>query len=309
MQSCRPVFVIGNPRSGTTLLRLLLHNHRDLVVPPECGFALWWQGKYGDWSAGDAGDRSRREAFLADLFHSRKIETWGLDVNALREAIVQEQPASYPKMVALVYAAYAQSIGKRARRWGDKNNFHVRHISRLHRLFPRAQFVHIVRDGRDVACSYRAVMSRRSDSDYAPQLPVDIREIAEEWTSNLRHAIEDLSSLPSHQFDELRYEDLVANPSASLRDLCGFLGITYDPEMLLFHVRNRLEHQEPPAFLQWKANTTREISSAQVGKFRKLLAPDEIRAFESIAAPILERYGYTLFRVADPRSTSRVKEV
>jgi LPS sulfotransferase NodH len=294
MDPMRPLFVIGNPRSGTTLLRLLLHNHRELVVPPECGFALWWQEKYGEWSAGDAQDRSKREAFLADLARSRKIETWKLDVSILGEAIVQEQPASYPELVALVYSAYAQTIGKHAKRWGDKNNFHIMHIARLHRLFPRAQFVHIVRDGRDVACSYRAVMSRRSISQYAPRLPVDIREIAQEWTSNLSHAAKDLVSLPSHQVHELRYEDLVTEPSASLRDLCAFLGIAYDPQMLLFHLRNRLERQEPPAFLQWKANTTREISTAQAGKFRKLLAPDEIREFESIAAPILERYGYTI---------------
>jgi Sulfotransferase family len=88
--------------------------------------------------------------------------------------------------VSAVYATYAASQGKTGSRWGDKNNFYRHHLAELATLFPSAGFVHIVRDGRDVAASYRALSTLSAGSKYAPRLPTAIAEIAADWISGVR---------------------------------------------------------------------------------------------------------------------------
>src|SRR3972149_1986006 len=98
-----PVFVIGNPRSGTTLLRLMLNNHRNIVVPPECGFAVWWYAKYKDWSKDSCQGHHCLDRFLKDLMTSKKIETWNLDFGALGKYIQSVKPFNYAELVSCIY--------------------------------------------------------------------------------------------------------------------------------------------------------------------------------------------------------------
>ena len=286
-----PIFIIGNPRSGTTLLRLMVASHPGIVVPPECGFLIWWREKYGDWKSADA-DGVRLEEFLRDLAASKKIETWALDYAALAAAIRAVRPANYAALGSLVYAAFAKQHKPEFQRWGDKNNFHVKHVATLHALLPDACFVHIIRDGRDVACSYRQLARAKIQSAYAPKLPVDIAAIAEEWRTNLETVRRDFAALPAAQKHELRYEDLVRQPEATLRGLCAAIGETFDPLMLEYHQLNRRDKMEPGEFLQWKAKTLEAPDASDLGKFRTELPPEDIAAFGKIAGDLLRAYRY-----------------
>ena len=286
-----PLFIIGNPRSGTTLLRLMVASHPAIVVPPECGFAIWWREKYGAWTAADnAKDHVR--GFINDLAQSKKIETWKLDYAYLAKEILAKQPGNYATLVSLVYETYAQAYKPAFERWGDKNNFHVRHVADLHALFPDAQFVHIVRDGRDVACSYRQLSQAKMTSAYAPKLPVDIAAIAGEWKANLEAVRADFAKLPAHLRKELRYEDLVRQPEDTLRKLCGFLGEPYEPQMLEYHVLNRRDSLEPGEFLQWKAKTLAAPDASALGKFQTELSSADIDLFVRVACEMLRAYHY-----------------
>ncbi|MGB0789818.1 MAG: sulfotransferase, partial [Marinirhabdus sp.] len=71
------VFILGNPRSGTSLLRLMLNQHSSIVAPPESGFSLWWLHKYGNWCKADNAPQ-KINGFIDDVLSSRKIETWHL---------------------------------------------------------------------------------------------------------------------------------------------------------------------------------------------------------------------------------------
>jgi hypothetical protein len=198
-----PVFLIGNPRSGTTMFRLMLTAHPAIAIPPECGFAVWWWRKYETWSEALATD-DRIHEFVSDLRQSRKIETWELDYAALTEEIRSRRPASYETLVSIVYERYARQQGRTIRRWGDKNNFHIRRISDLRIIFPDAVFLHLVRDGRDVACSYRELAKRELKSKYAPDLPSDVVGIATEWRDNLSLARDDLAAAPAASYRDVR---------------------------------------------------------------------------------------------------------
>lgn len=285
-----PIFIVGNPRSGTTLLRLMLTNHRNIIIPPECGFAVWFYEKYHSLHF----DAAAIAAFVGDLSTARKIETWNLDFDELEKYLLASNAVSYSQVVSRVYQFYGMSTGKIFHRWGDKNNFYLHHIPTIYTMYPSAKFVHIVRDGRDVACSYQALSRSQIESKYAPNLPVNIREIAQEWVRNVQEIINSFKQLPSDQVFELRYEDLVSSTEQELRHLCDFLGEPYDPGMELYYVKNQQNRQEPVEFLQWKAKIVEKPTDSEVGKYKRDLTPAEIDEFERIARHILKRYKYSI---------------
>lgn len=285
-----PIFVLGSPRSGTTLLRLMLTCHRGIAIPPECGFAVWWMRKYQDWTLRDL-DTPRLEEFLRDLVSSRKFDTWRQTVDAVRESVQLSQPQSYAQLVSSVYGSYAQRHKPSAWRWGDKNNFHVKHVEQLATLFPDASFIHVVRDGRDVACSYLDVARSTYCSPYKPQLPASIERIAADWCSALM-AVESARTSLGIRVHSVRFEELVKSPAAVLGVACAAIQEDYDPEMLQYHSRNATDALEPPETMEWKASTTSAPDSSKIGRYQSELTGHQIALFESIAGDAMARFGY-----------------
>lgn len=291
IRSRRPIFVVGNPRSGTTLLRLMLTCHRNIVVVPESGFSIWLADAYADWTWSAerlAGD------FLPDLFRCRKIDTWGMDAAGLGEFIRGRRPDRYADLAGCVYVYYGLAAGRTFTRWGDKNGFYVSCVPQIRRVFPDCLLIHIVRDGRDVACSYRDVARRNLSGPYAPRLPTDINAIAKEWHDNLRAVHLARKSIPPDDLLEVRFEDLVLDPPAVLGRLCRFLDEEYDPGMLDYHAENASRQLEPPSLLGWKEKTLQPPAATAVGRHRQELADDERQSFQAIAGDLLAAYGYTV---------------
>lgn len=286
-----PIFIIGNPRSGTTLLRLMLNNHENIVIPPECGFMVWWYDKYADWNSSYSHNEHYLNAFLEDLSASRKIETWSMNINELKKFISVRIPSSYPELTSSIYEFFGLSIGKIFKRWGDKNNFYLNHIRTIKKLFPDAFFIHIIRDGRDVACSCIHLNKKNIVSKYAPNLPYEIEEIAYEWTASIKEIRNSFDLFDWQNTLEIKYEELVVSPESKLKEICASIGEGYDPHMLEYY---RNQSAEPAEFLQWKEKLIGKPSSSQVGIYRRELKGSQISLFDSIAKEILSIYSYDL---------------
>ena len=164
----------------------------------------------------------------------------------------------------------------------------------LDSIFRGAVFLHIVRDGRDVACSYRELARRQLKGDFVPRLPNAIREIAAEWHANVVGVLDALHDLAPKRVLTIRFEDLVRDAEPSLRRVCGFLGEEFDPIMLEYHRVNREEGLEPSVLLPWKEKTLRPPVRDAVGRFRGELTDAEAAEFERIAGAALSRCGYSL---------------
>lgn len=288
----QPLFIIGSPRSGTSLLRLILTSHSDISVPPECGFVVWLHDKFSAWSTSDAADANSRNRYLDDLFSCKKFDTWEIERTALDTLLAEHQPSDYASLSAIVYMAYALKHSRTVSMWGDKNNFHINHLTTLNSIYPEARFLHIVRDGRDVACSYREVMQRKSSSPYSPRLNTDINEIATEWSTNVLKVSDYLFALDASRRLLLRYEDLVQNTESSVAGVCQWLGLQFEETMLEFHEANRRMKLEPALTLDWKQRTLEPISDDTVGRYRALLQTDEQILFAKVAGAALSRFGY-----------------
>jgi len=286
----RPIFIIGNPRSGTTLLRLMLTCHRNIVIPPECGFAVWLAEKFVGWSSADCDGWIDR--LLPELMQCRKIETWNLQLDGLRSFLKEAQPATYPEAVGLVYEWYGISTGRSFCRWGDKNNFYLNHISAIKLMFEDAHFVHIIRDGRDVACSFNRLKAVSERSKYFPSIPERIEDTARQWRDNIRLVNRSFDKIGREAVVEIKFEDLLLNTIDTLRAVCESIGEPLDKSMLEYHCVNRERQLEPVEFLDWKGNTIKPPLRSAVGRYKTELDEEERRSFEGIAGDVLQALGY-----------------
>lgn len=277
-------FILGNPRSGTSLFRLMLNSHPTITVPPESGFLQWWHSKYHDWNKTDCENSERLKEYITDLFSSKKIESWNLNKETVTEKIRTEKPGSYAQLCHTIYTLYSKTNNSLI---GDKNNYYIHHTTLLTALFPDAKFIHLVRDGRDVACSYKALNTLGSTSEYAPKVTSEISEIAEEWSANtarLDQFINDKHGLT------IRYEDLITNPEETLKTVCSYLEVAYSADMLRYH-ENEF-HDEPASTMDWKAKTREKIDASNLKKHTQILSISEIETFDKICKKELAHFGY-----------------
>lgn len=282
-------FIIGNPRSGTTLLRLMLTVHPKIHVPPECGFIIWWANKY--FHEGRFIELSEINKIINDLRSSKKFEFWKLDCDEMQDAFRRLDSIRYETICTALYRLHANKAGKINVLLGDKNNFHTKHIPELNKIFPECKFIHIVRDGRDVAASYLTLNKPRTTSDYYPRLNKNIEAIAQEWSENVSIVSSSLKDLHHSRFVEVKYEDLVTEPQKTLGHLCSHLGVEFTNIMLDYHIINKRDNLEPIDYLAWKKRILEPVDNSSIGRY-KSLTNENLRLFENIAMQSLSRYGY-----------------
>lgn len=282
-----PVFIIGNPRSGTSLLRLVLNSHPEVYIPPESHFFLWLENKYENWNKKDGLDK-----YITDLFNCTKFETWKITKHELKSFLKEKQPIDYKELNALVYKFYSIKNGFESNIWGDKNKLWKEKLFKITHYYPNAKFIHIYRDGRDIACSYRELNDRNINSKYAPKLANDIKEIAINWKTNINFIKKFLSSINPDNFIEISYEDLLRSKVA--KNICNFLDLHY-PENGLNHLDDTYKNfDEPIEFLQWKEKTNKPIELTNTKKFlnSNYIKAEEINFFNHICQNELKEYNY-----------------
>ena len=284
-----PVFIIGNPRSGTTLLRLTLNSHPSICIPPESHFFFWLEQKYGGWNMKDGLNN-----YINDLFASTKFETWKIGKNELVNYINQREPENYAELNACIYLLYAQNNDKPNSVWGDKNKLWKEKLPKVQFYYPEARFIHIHRDGRDVACSYKELSKRNMTSKYAPKLPSDIKEIAIKWKTNIRYLIDFSKTIDPSKIITVSYEELVKKQDAIGKELCQFLGIV-EPTHELSHLSTGAnKFDEPEEFMEWKEKTKQPADITNIGKYQSILSRAEIDTFNEICKEELKALGYLL---------------
>jgi hypothetical protein len=224
------LFIIGNPRSGTSLLRIMLNSHSQITVPPECGFMEWWYDKYKNWS-----EESNIDEFIQDLKTSRKIETWDLNYDKLFEFLNKEICKNYEELVFKVVEFYGISKTKKHQQkvLGDKNNYYISCLKKLREISPGSVFIFIVRDPKAVFASYKAIKALETKSAYKPKLSSGIDEFLEEWLENHRsilYFIDTLKRDDSFNFarfvialkNDINFHNHFFNSNTGVVSLAGF---------------------------------------------------------------------------------------
>ena len=278
MASNRPIFIFGCPRSGTTLLSLMLHSHSRIAIPPETRFLMPVYRRRAEF--GDLTVRENRRALALFILRTpgMNFRHLGLPRPPLRRQIVQGAP-TVGSALGTVYRSYAARFGKE--RWGDKRPTYFRNVDAIRTLFPDAQFIHLIRDGRDCVASMKQMSWWRQDS-------IDAMVI---WTHSVDCGRRAARRLPADTFYAVHYEHLVTDPRGQLMALCDFLGEDFEESMLESH---RVAAPELPERqrTEWHANTAKPVNADAIGGYADGLEQWELRLFEYVAGGRLRRLGY-----------------
>ncbi len=260
--SFAPVVIGGCGRSGTTLLRMMLDSHPRICCGPESSVF-------------------RRRALDPDAL----AERFGIAPAELRAiyAAARSRPAFIEAFAALCLRATGKA------RWAEKTPRNISRIGAIFRCFPQARFVHVLRDGRDVACSLRTHPRHRVVDGQL--VPLDtwkpIAGCARRWRDDIE------CSRPywnDPRFHTLRYEELVRNPREVLGRLMEFIGEPWD-EAMLAHGGAGTAFRDVTRFAQ-NPEALAAVNTASLSRWERDLDARDRQVFKRIAGPLLVELGY-----------------
>lgn len=253
------IFVVGCGRSGTTLLREMLNRHPSVACGPET-------------------------TFLCDLPSVGRLSVkWSLDRAEVSRML--ETSPSVVRFAETFFRRFAESEGKP--RWADKTPRNVTVLPRLLWWFPNARVIHLIRDGRDVACSLRhhprKTVRHGKVVGQSPNNP--IHRCARRWLTDTSLGL----AFKSHpRCCEIRYEDLVGDTEAAARRLCEFIGEEFDPAML----GESADDERRVGRLMNNPEAGGRVHGSSMGRWRRDLSPSEAGDFARVAGELLVALGY-----------------
>jgi hypothetical protein len=277
----RPLIVLGVSRSGTTLLRVVLDRSPGIAIPDESFFVPLLARRHGRTIDGDR--------FLDDVARIPTIRAWGVRVDDVRPRIRSGMATG--DAIAAIFEAYAEGQGKP--RWGDKTPMYMRHLPLLQRLFPEAQYVHLVRDGRDAAVSFLEMPEGTFTRTWAH--PATPAQFACLWRREVSAARALGERVGDARYHEVRYEELVADSERAVSAICRFADIPFEPEMLAY--AGAVDVSDKPHQLRLRRPPTPGVRS-----WREEMSASDVAAFEGVAGGLLAGLGY---EVTSSRSSVR----
>lgn len=289
LQNNRPIFIVGAPRSGTTLLQYMLRSHPRISIPTgESHFIIPLYrnvSQFGDLRRIENVSRLLHEIYKRNPnFIDTDLHGMRFDVDSLAEELHARGCDTISKIIAGLFEKNASGEGKS--RWGDKTPYYVLYLQTIVEMFPSVQVIHIIRDGRDCALS---MFQRKYDFDV-----FSTYHAARYWKHFVDVGQKTGPVLGPKVYLEIRYEDLLSAPVAICKKISGFLGEEYTDSMVNFQ-KSRDKKSKTPLL-------AKSIQSANAEKWRRLMRPHQVTIFESVAGNTLKRNGYPLLTKAKPLS-------
>jgi hypothetical protein len=255
-------------------VRLMLDSHPRLAVPPESQFIVQGPGPAEDIPAA-----------LERILAHHRFKEWNLPEAWVRSEVARRRIETYAALIDCVFGLFAEAQGKR--RWGDRTPQHAFYVPRLVQLFPQAQFIHVIRDGREVASSI-----------YEHRWTGSVITAADHWRRTVA-AGRRWARLGPTRYHEIRLEAVIDSPAETLRDVCAFLGEPYAPQMLEYHRDARMRVPDAEWARSDHSNTER-APTVGLRDWTAGLSRREVMAVEAVCARQLRQLG-----MKPPRSPVR----
>ena len=276
------VFIVGCPRSGTTLLQRIVDSHPQITITPE----THWIPEFCKRDNGLLPHGWVTPEFISHLGHYRTFANLGIGLDKLEELLRSRGSISYAQFVTDIFDLYGKA--QRKRLVGDKTPGYVRSIRLLHILWPRAKFIHLIRDGRDVCLS--VINWKKKVSKLAERFPTwsedPVSTAALWWEWHVRSGRQEARTLESSLYYEVRYESLIVSPVEECTKLCAFLNVPFDQVMLNFHEGRMSTESGLDAKHAWLPITP------GLRNWRTQMPAGDLERFEAAAGALLDELDY-----------------
>lgn len=285
-------FILGRPRSGTTLLTQLFNAHPNVRIAPEFPVMLFLYQRFRKVKTWD--EKTIRSfvdhVFEYSKFSLRRVENLKLDREFIVSELLKYKENGSVQLFLKSINYYAFSVyNKKETLWiGDKNPIYSIYTNRLRKIFPEAKFICIIRDYRDNFISIRKL----AEKEIAVEAPVLSLQVAR-WRYFVSLFLKCKRKFPDRYYI-LRYEDLVSQQEKTVRSLCTFLGIEYDPEVFDFY-RKKDEVSEQYGNTIWQQfheNLLKPVNTGRMNTWQDKLSDREVRMADQIAGKYAGRLEY-----------------
>ncbi len=284
MPPSHPVFVVGAPRTGTTLVREILNRHPRIHLFDEVHyFERLWDDRE---ALGDLSDPASRRTAIDRVL--RIVHDFGSD-QALLETMGPAELESRAERAggghAGLFRALLESGAERqgADIWGDSSPHDVLYLSTLFRWYPNAKVIALLRDPRAFLSSYKNY-HRRGISSYRERYNPVTNSIL--WRSSMNAVLEAPRQPWGASVLRVRYEDLVTDPETWVARMCAHIGVEYDARML------EVGRSNSSFVTEGETTSQRGIVTTSTDRWKKELSPTEIWVAERITGPWMDAFGY-----------------
>jgi hypothetical protein len=288
-------FIMGRPRSGTTLLTTLFNAHPNVKIAPEFPIMLFL---YQQFKNVKVWDEATIRSFVDHAFYysgsskinSRRVENLKIDKEFIIGELLKHKEDGNIQLFLKSINYYAFSLyEKKETLWiGDKNPVYSIFAHRFRKIFPDAKFICIVRDYRDNFISIRRLVEKEIAVE-APSIPLQVGR----WRYFVKLFLDCKKRYPD-QYYILKYEDLVTKQEETFRSLCDFLGIVYDPKVFEFYKKKEetIEAYGTPTWEKFHENLMKPINTSRMNTWQNDLTKAQVSLADHVAGKYADLLGY-----------------
>ncbi|MDP1621757.1 MAG: sulfotransferase [Bacteroidales bacterium] len=284
-------FILGRPRSGTTLLKTLFDAHPNVKIPPELPIFLPLYQKFRHVKTWDKAHLLTfiDHVFKPNVFNGKKIENLKINQEQFTEDLLKMEYNCTIQDLLIKLNEHSSSVfpKQEIRLVGDKNPVYSVYMKRLIRIFPKAWFICIIRDYRD---NYVSIKNLEKVKLEAPVLTLQIAR----WVYVTKLFLACQNRFPD-RFYIIRYEDLVTKPHEAFRELCAFLSIPYVPEVFEFYKKKEelLKAFLDPAIGNIHKSLMYPVNTGRMDLWKTQLNGLEVKIADQIAGKTADIMGYS----------------
>ena len=266
-----PVFIGGLDRSGKTYMRFMLESHSEFIFSKRTNLWPKYYQKYGQLEIQENLDRC-----LDALAKNKHILALELDYDLVRNEFLAGEK-TYERLFEIIHQQYAVYQNKPF--WGDQTEFLERYATHILSAYPNAKFIQMIRDPRD---RFHAILEKSVKKH-------GIGVATSRWLSSAALGKKYQAKYPD-QYKVIRYETMVTQPQSTMKEICSFLGVKYEPAMI--------ELKDIPRFMNNSSIDTMQkispLSVEYIGKFQKYLSFDQIEFIQNLCKEEMTWLDYPL---------------
>ena len=275
-----PFFIFGSGRNGSTLLNVILNQHPNIFIPPEQYFlgnsiVKYQLYNYLPW-------RDLVKIVYGEVLSQTDGHMWQFSSDKIMSDAFNfsKGKKNLQSMLHHIYSSYATTTKPDSIIWGDSTPLNTRSLPEIFSCFPKAKFIFLVRDGRDVVASYKKGTTQAFDDLADTLIATDV------WLDSITkyHWLKKRTSVL-----EVKYESLVSQPEDELVKIIEFIGEKYHSGMLQFYKNvpgvdayNEAQHQK----------IHEPIQTNSIGKWKEILSEDERVYIEKKMRHFLREFNY-----------------